>query len=29
MKPGSEPEYESTQLRTMKNVQLVWGDGAA
>jgi len=26
LKPGSEPEYECAQLRTMKNVQLVWGE---
>jgi cytochrome P450 len=24
LKPGTEPEFECTQLRTMKNVQLVW-----
>ena len=28
VRPGSEPQYESTQLRTMRDVQLTWAAGA-
>lgn len=27
LREGAEPSYESGQLRTMRNVQLVWGEG--